>query len=237
MGESATCLAQRARDAIVEVVSDFECNSERYFTERDIVCRVVEVMRQKEPYHVAIDKNGCRHTLLHAEYPTPFKCDMNGTRFKAMPDDSSFRRGFYDLVILSPDFVRDHSYEVVNGQNFRKLRAAIRQRAWLRKPFILFAGEFMFARESLKLSRGADRERGIGNFVAKARQDYDKLDYSRRQRYVENIAMAVFIRRSHQEPDAVQELLDDKLRAVGPEVIPIYDHKPATGNKTPTHTV
>jgi hypothetical protein len=67
-----------------------------------------------------------RVSLVHHEYPTPFRCDMSGKDFKIVDDcvrtgnGGLFRRGHYDLVVLNPAFVEKYDAVVVAGKNYRR---------------------------------------------------------------------------------------------------------------------
>lgn len=71
-----------------------------------------------------------RISLLHHEYPTPFRCDMRKHGFRIATDDERtnkgglYRRGYYDLVVLNPDFVRSHDLVIVSGKNYEKFCSA-----------------------------------------------------------------------------------------------------------------
>ena len=64
-----------------------------------------------------------------------------------------YQRGHYDMVILNPDFIKDHSYEVIKAQNYELYKEQVLSNMDRFKPVILYGLEFMYRREPLKYSK------------------------------------------------------------------------------------
>jgi len=77
--------------SITALVSLFQGESSRFFTENDLVC-CYHWMLQGELSSLGLDtitdKDGQPHGLIHCEYPTPFRCDMGGKRFQIETDEN-----------------------------------------------------------------------------------------------------------------------------------------------------
>ena len=71
-------------------------------------------------------KDGLEVSLVHHEYPTPFRCDMSNHDFKIATESERtkkgghFKRGHYDLVVLNPNFIEKYDAIVVAGKNYRR---------------------------------------------------------------------------------------------------------------------
>lgn len=167
--------------SIDSLISIFPSHPTLFYTENDLVCSFFAILKQNLPFYEAPDKEGFWHSLIHSQYPTPFRCDMTKGKFKVMDDDArtekgtKYQRGHYDLVILNPDFIKQYTYEVINAQNYEKFKKEIRFESWKDNPIVLYGIEFMFSRAPLKWSRGQNNEKGIENFISSILQDYNKL--------------------------------------------------------------
>jgi len=99
-----------------------------FFTEQDIHSLLCDIANEELQLHGITPtetNDGHEVNLVHHEYPTPFRCDMNDYRFEKK-DKPSYRRGRYDLVILNPTFVRKNSLDVVCANNFSKSEASMK---------------------------------------------------------------------------------------------------------------
>ena len=196
------------------VCSEFRSHPTRFFTENDIVCRFYAILQEELPMPKAIDKDGYEHFLVHREYHTPFRCDMSDGRFEVRDDDArtervgKYRRGHYDIVVLDPDFVGRHAYEVIRAQNYQLYKDEVVSEVDSHGPPILYGLEFMYRRDPLRYSRGRDREKGIEAFLAKVVQDADKLLASKERGFIHQTRMLSFVKGSSKE---ICSLLRDKL--------------------------
>jgi len=162
----------------------------------------------------AIDKDGHEHFLVHREYPTPFRCDMSDGRFVIRGHDErtarggKYQRGHYDIVVLDPDFVGRHPYEVIGAQNYQLYKDEVLSEVDRHGPPILYGLEFIYRRDPLRYSRGSDRERGIELFKSRVVQDAEKLLASREKGFMDQIRMLTFVKGSSKE---IRSVLRDKL--------------------------
>ena len=200
-----------------EFCDDFHSHPTRFFTETDVMCRFYSILQQNLPFSKILDKDGCEHFLVHREYPTPFRCDMSGSKFELKDDDArtekggKYIRGHYDIVILNPEFISQHSYEVIKAQNYELYKSEVLSQINSSNPVILYGIEFMYKRDPLKYSRGKTKEKGIDNFIANVIQDADKLLASKNLAggmFMGKIKMLTFIKGSSQE---ICSLLREKL--------------------------
>ena len=193
----------------------FHSHPTLFFTENDIVCYFYSVLQQNIPISKAIDKDGYEHCLIHREYPTPFRCDMGKSKFELKDDDTrtekggKYQRGHYDIVVLNPQFIRQHSYEVIKAQNYELYKDQALSKIESYNPVILYGIEFMFRRDPLKYSRGKNKEKGINEFIAKVTQDADKLLASKNMKgFMDRVKMLTFVKGSSKE---ICSLLAEKL--------------------------
>jgi len=178
---------------------EFQSRPNLFYTENDIVCFFYNILRQNLPNPFAKDKKGYEHLLIHGEYPTPFRCDMKGDRFEIKDDDETkFKRGHYDIVVLNPDFIRAHSYSIIKAQNYGEYQKQALSDISDYSPIVLYGIEFMFSRDPLKLSKGEDKERGVEGFVAKVLQDAKKLTETKKwnEGFIGHTKMLTFVKGS-----------------------------------------
>lgn len=206
-----------AVDKSIEVVfSEFRSCSTRFFTENDIICYFYSILQQKLPILTACDKDNHENFLIHREYPTPFRCDMGESKFEVKDDNArtenggKYRRGHYDIVILNPDFIEQHSYEVIKAQNYELYKKQVLSKIENYRPVILYGLGFMYRRDPLKYSRGENKEKGIDNFKAKAIQDANKLLVSKEfiGGFMDQVKMLIFVKGTSEE---ICSLLTGKL--------------------------
>ncbi len=207
-------IIEAVNKSIDTISGEFRSHPTCFFTENDIVCRFYGIMLEELPVSKAIDKDGHEHFLVHREYPTPFRCDMSGGRFEVKDDDArtekggKFQRGHYDMVVLNPDFVDRHRFEVIRAQNYQLFKDEVVSKVDSYGPPILYGLEFMYRRDPLRYSRGTDREKGIEVFLAKVVQDADKLLASKERGFIDQAKMLTFVKGNSKE---ICSLLTDRL--------------------------
>lgn len=99
-----------------------------FFTEHDIHSVLYNIaMEELQASGTVSEETRDKHqtVLVHHEYPTPFRCYMKGYGFEKK-DEKPYKRGHYDLVILSPEFVRNNKLEVVCGKDYKKFKSAMK---------------------------------------------------------------------------------------------------------------
>ena len=196
-----------AVDNSIKILHDeFKSQPSLFFTEDDLVCYLYQTLQQKLPIVRTPDKDDHQHFLIHKEYPTPFRCDMAGTKFEIKNDEErtekggKYKRGYYDLIVLNPDFIRQYTYDEIKAQDYESYKEKVLSKIELDTPVILYGLEFMFSRDPLKSSRGINKEKGINHFIAKINQDAKKLELSRNFKgFMGEIKMLTFIKGSSEE--------------------------------------
>lgn len=160
----------RTEEAIVEVVSrdwsnltnmikqriveTFQTCPHYFFTEHDIHSVLYNITNEElQLSGVFEEKTSDEYqvSMVHHEYPTPFRCDMKGYNFEKK-DRAPYKRGHYDLVVFNPDFVRDNELRVVCGKDYQKLRSAMRK---VKVEPLIWACEVIFFPAVKKLPKNA----------------------------------------------------------------------------------
>ncbi|KPL02982.1 MAG: hypothetical protein AMJ90_04350 [candidate division Zixibacteria bacterium SM23_73_2] len=215
-----------AVDNSIKILHDeFKSQPSLFFTEDDLVCYLYQTLQQKLPIVRTPDKDDHQHFLIHKEYPTPFRCDMAGTKFEIKNDEErtekggKYKRGYYDLIVLNPDFIRQYTYDEIKAQDYESYKEKVLSKIELDTPVILYGLEFMFSRDPLKFSRGTKEDKGINQFVAKVNQDANKLKESKNYKgFMKNIKMIVFVKDSKKEIcDSINKKLSKRQ-----EILPCF---------------
>lgn len=132
-----------------------------FFTEHDIHSVLHNVAKEE------LQRNGFtsvktldKHQVMlsHHEYPTPFRCDMQGYKFRRVSEEERtsngglYRRGHYDLVIFNPEFVKSNKLDVVCGKDYQKFKLAMRK---VEVEPLIWACEVIFFPRVNKLPKNA----------------------------------------------------------------------------------
>ncbi len=208
--------------SINELCDQFQSYPTKFYTENDLVCFLYHLLRRNVEPPDVYDKDGCMHSLIHTEYPTPFRCDMGGNRFVVKDEadrteaGGKYQRGHYDIVTLNPGFVRHHTYQEIKAQDYELYQRRVLSNLSVDNPVILYGIEFMFSRDPLERFRGENKERGVDQFIPKVIQDADKLIESRKVKgFMDRVKMLVFVKGSSKD---VCSLLSERL-SVRAEII------------------
>jgi hypothetical protein len=121
------CPADSAK-ALTTLANVFRDTPRCFLTEHDLhsyLFKIVEsqLCERGKLFSETIDKQ--KVSLVHHEYPTPFRCDMSNHGFSKVEETDKtakgglFRRGHYDLVVLNPEFVKAHELITVAGKNYK----------------------------------------------------------------------------------------------------------------------
>ena len=198
-----------AVDKSIAIVCDkFHSNPSLFFTENDIVCYFYSILQQTLPVTTTKDKNGQENFLVHGEYPTPFPCDMSNKQFavkaygERTPNGGAYKRGHYDIVVLNPEFIKQHPYDVVKAQTYSLYKQHVLKniKDATYKPIVLYGLEFMYSRNPIKHSKGDSKEKGVDVYIAEILQDADKLVASKKlDGFMGKIKMLSFIKGSSKE--------------------------------------
>ena len=197
-------ITSAVEESISTLVGLFEKEPTRFFTENDLVCCFHRMLHEKLTNlgrATAFDKDENPHNLIHCEYPTPFRCDMGGSRFEVKTDDDptpggkKYRRGMFDVVVLNPSFVARHSYGVVKSQTFATFQEVVQPSLIVTEPVVHYGIEFVFRRDEIKPSRGGNWELAAKAFIAEVHQDAAKLtEASRKDGFMNKAVTLVFVK-------------------------------------------
>jgi hypothetical protein len=118
-----------SENVLNELAFAFKEKPRRFFTEHDLHSHLYNVVEQKldrKGELFAESKDGFQVSLVHHEYPTPFRCDMSKKDFKIAGETERtkegglYRRGHYDLVVLNPKFINKFDAVIVAGKNYKR---------------------------------------------------------------------------------------------------------------------
>ena len=133
-----------------------------FFSEHDIHSVLYRLAKEELKQHrinpEQTTRDGYITSLVHHEYPTPFRCDMQGYKFRRAgeeertPKGGLYKRGHYDLVILNPDFVKNNALDVVCGKDYKKLRPTL---PTLSVQLLIWACEIIYFPKTKKLPKNA----------------------------------------------------------------------------------
>lgn len=181
-------ICQGVEETIAVLADLFTRESTRFFTEADILChfrRLLENILIRLGVATILDADGHPHSLVHSEFPTPFRCDMGDKRFSVKTDEDrtprhgKFQRGHYDVVVLSPGFVKQHTFARLKSQDFKEFQTQVLPTLTKEAAAILYGVELAYRRDEIKPSPGVDKGRAARAFVAEVLQDANKLEASR----------------------------------------------------------
>ncbi|EKD26283.1 MAG: hypothetical protein ACD_79C01283G0004 [uncultured bacterium] len=137
--------------------------------------------------------------LIHREYPTNFRYHKENMSL----DEETGGRGHYDLVILNPDFIKDHNIKEVIAQDYKKTcQKNI-------KEHLLAAIEFKLITKPLSA--------GLKNEIEK---DFKKLAWAVKDKEQAKNAYLIIFNRTRKEEVFLNDLR--KYSAENPEVKAIY---------------
>lgn len=182
--------------AIYELQAFFRKNPYHYFTEHDIHSTLYHLTQEQLRQYAKTSQNtvdGYNVNLVHHEYPTPFRCDMQDYKFRHVDEEERttrgglFKRGHYDLVILNPDFVRNNTLEIVTGKNYKRLRAILPR---VSLPILIWTSEIIFFPKIKKLPKNA---------INIVEQDTRKIQETQRCNFCRIGSVHVFTSHPHKE--------------------------------------
>ena len=169
--------------SIEELCKEFRSRPTLFYTEHDMVSYFYTILQRTLSMATVRDRDASEHFLVHMEYPTPFRCDIGEERFQIKGDDEQtpqgglYRRGHYDIVVMDPGFIKEHSYELIKAQDYALYKKLVLPKLDKDHPAILYGVEFALRRDPfpmLKEGEGKGRA-AIDAFVAQVNQDADKL--------------------------------------------------------------
>jgi hypothetical protein len=205
-------------ESLNSLANDFEMEPTLFFTENDLVSRAYQLIQEGIGQFKVKGKDGQSHFLVHHEYPTPFRCDMGGSRFSIKGDEdrtlhgTKYKRGHYDLVVFNPLSLQNCDYALAKGQRYEEAKSKIPELIdVLEEPPILLAAEFMFSRDGFP---SIDTVKGWWRGVL---QDYRKLEASRTWKgrwFIQEIVVLAFdITGADSQDEHIRGLIKDgKIR-------------------------
>jgi len=125
-----------------------------FFTEHDIHSALYNLtMKELKSHGVLYEttRDGFQVVLMHHKYPTPFRCYIKSKGSKSK-GEKPCRRGYYDLVILNPNFIRDNTLEVICSKNYRKFKSVLNN---VKVEPLIWACEVVFFPRTENLPRNA----------------------------------------------------------------------------------
>jgi hypothetical protein len=116
----------RAIDGAVErIIQDFQRCPGCYFTEEDVRWRLmkeIEVPLADLNTKYVTSKDGIPTSLVHTEYPTPFRCSMSERRIELLDiTNTKGQRGHFDIVVLNAEAAAECDFEILRSQYYKAL--------------------------------------------------------------------------------------------------------------------
>lgn len=169
--------------SIEELCKEFRSRPTLFYTEHDMVSFFYTILQRTLSMATVRDRDASEHFLVHMGYPTPFLCDMEGGRFAIKGDDERtaqggiYRRGHYDIVVMNPAFIKEHSYELIKAQDYALYKKLVLPKLSKDNPAILYGLEFVLRRDPFPLlkEREGKGRAVIDAFIARVNQDAEKL--------------------------------------------------------------
>ena len=153
--------------SISQLAERFRRDPSAFFREAELHSYLTGLLAEQGPF--ALDAPTGQVSLVHQEYPTPFKCQMGDLRFEVLEDSARAKRGHYDLVILNPWWLDQASPEAIRNDNFALFRREIRDKAQPGDPPLCLVG--------IEIHLVRAERAGVADY-SRIRQDYRKLLFS-----------------------------------------------------------
>lgn len=173
--------------SIEELCREFRSRPTLFYSEYDMVSFFYTILQRNLSMARAHDRDGCEHFLVHMEYPTPFRCAMNGGPFQVKGDDEQspegapYQRGHHAIVVLNPDFIKGYSYELIKAQDYELYKKLVLPHLDSARPAVLYGLEFVLHRDPFPLleEQGGERGKMIDEFIARVKKCADQLTASK----------------------------------------------------------
>jgi hypothetical protein len=109
---------------IGNIVHDFQVHPHYYFTEEDVRWRLLReienVLALDGSDHIPFLKGVT--SVIHTEYPTPFRCSMSERQFKLLDvANTKGQRGHFDIAILNENAASQCEFEILRSQYYKTL--------------------------------------------------------------------------------------------------------------------
>jgi hypothetical protein len=159
---------------IEKTITDFQHHPHYYFTEEDVRWRLLREIENA----LAVDGSeqitysGGVTSVIHTEYPTPFRCSMSGRRFELLDiSDKKGQRGHFDIVVLNPTAAARCDFETLRSQYYKVLCDKLKAKA-VPLPLLEYAIELKLFRDLAH----PNRTESAGQQAEYAMQAVRKLD-------------------------------------------------------------
>ncbi|MEQ4489573.1 MAG: hypothetical protein AAC990_04305 [Dehalococcoides mccartyi] len=109
-------------NGIEKIIHDFQIHPHYYFTEEDIRWRLLREIEndlalagsEQIPFPKGVT------SVIHTEYPTPFRCSMSERQFKLLDfADTKGQRGHFDIAILNEKSASQCEFEILRSQYYK----------------------------------------------------------------------------------------------------------------------
>jgi hypothetical protein len=169
--------------SVEELCKEFRSRPTLFYTEYDMVSFFYTILQRALSMATVRDRDASEHFLVHMGYPTPFRCDTGGDRFQIKGDDERtdqgglYPRGHYDIVVMNPAFIQEHSYELIKAQDYALYKKLVLPKLSKERPAIIYGLEFVLRRDPFPMLQERDgKGRGVVDaFVAQVNREAEKL--------------------------------------------------------------
>jgi len=114
-------------EAISLLINDFQLNPQIYFTEEDVRWRLMKQLDVKltQQGWQGVQLQDGYTSVVHCEYPTPFRCSMANRSFRLADIESNVQRGHFDVALLNSSAATQCPFEVVRSQYYKAFLQAL----------------------------------------------------------------------------------------------------------------
>lgn len=119
-----TDISKAVDSGIEKIIDDFQQHPYYYFTEEDVRWRLLREIENA----LAVDGSeqipfsGGVTSVIHTEYPTPFRCSMRERRFELLDiANTKGQRGHFDVVALNAAAASQCEFEILRSQYYKIL--------------------------------------------------------------------------------------------------------------------
>jgi GIY-YIG catalytic domain-containing protein len=220
-----------------QLVERFFARPSDFFTEADLAAFLAHRV------HVELEKIGIERSLVHLQYPTPFRCDMRAGAFLVKTEDDrtprgkKYRRGAFDVTVFNPAFLDEFAdnFSLLKGQRWDKLLPVLSKKTEASEPVALVLFELMYNRDPFWADQARKRGMATMHAFAKGVQlDFDKLRAAlapagTSYRFTKRIEMLVFDSGLNESAaGALRKLVADEVEVHSISVRPASPSSPWT---------
>lgn len=136
-------------DGIEKTINDFQSHPHYYFTEEDVRWRLLREIENilAEDSSGQIPFSGGVTSVIHTEYPTPFRCSMSERRFMLLDvTNTKGQRGHFDIITLNPGTASQCDFETIRSQYYKAFCEKLKTNA-VPLPFLDYVIELKLFRD------------------------------------------------------------------------------------------